>query len=163
MLHRLATLNADNFDRLALCSVPVTWRSESPADAGHGARLVGDHVFDRELRRGTPMGRTNDLLESVWTMEGHPATTLMVEVRGGNVLMAVVRVACGERRHHPSNYASCIGFGHSFPILSGRFGRYDAFGAKLREQDAPAVACRGRELQGGWLRSLDPDRVSLSP
>ncbi len=33
--------------------------------------------------------------------------------------MAVVRVACGERRNHPSNYANCIGLGHSFPIFRG--------------------------------------------
>jgi len=78
VLHRFATLNADNLDRLALYSVPLTWRCKSPADASHGARLIDDHVFDLELRRGSPMGCTNDLLESVWTMEGHPATTLVV-------------------------------------------------------------------------------------
>jgi hypothetical protein len=82
MLHRLATLDADDLDRLTFYHLPLTWRSESPADASHGARLIGDNVFDRELRRGTPMGGTNDLLESVGTMEGHPATTLVVKVRG---------------------------------------------------------------------------------
>ena len=82
MLYRLATLNADNLDRLALHGVPLTWRCKPPADASHGARLIGDYVFDQDLRRGTPMGCTNDLLEAVWTMEGQPATTLVVYVRG---------------------------------------------------------------------------------
>ena len=65
VLHRFGTLNADNLDRLALYRVPLTWRCKSPADASHGARLSGDHAFDLELRRGTPMGCTND-----WGLRG---------------------------------------------------------------------------------------------
>jgi hypothetical protein len=48
------------------------------------------------------MGGANDLPESVRPMEGGPATTLVVEVGGGNVLSAVMRIACCECRNHPS-------------------------------------------------------------
>ena len=88
--------------RLALSDVPLALRSESPPNPGYGARLVDDQVFDRELRRRGPVSRTNHVLESVRTMERLAAMTLVVEIRGGNVLMAVVSIACHERRNHPS-------------------------------------------------------------
>jgi hypothetical protein len=102
VLHGLAALDANNFDRLALSDVSLVLRSESPANAGCGARPIDNQVFDRELRRRGPMGRTNDLLESVWTVERLTAPTLVVEVGGGNILMALVSIACRERGKHPS-------------------------------------------------------------
>ena len=55
-------------------------------------------------------------------MKRHPATTLVVDVRRGNIFMAVVGVARVERHNHPSKYTGSLGLAQcsrSFEVDTG--------------------------------------------
>jgi hypothetical protein len=117
MFYGPTILNADNLDRLALEGVSVAYGSESPPDASHGPCLIHDQVFYRESRLGVPMGCTDHLLEAVRTVEGHATTTLVVQVGYCDIVTAVVRLACGECRDHPSDDPSRIRFDHCSHFL----------------------------------------------